>query len=105
MVADGEYKKLAGAIEDGTLNKRVIVALYRAMLTIVQEDPTTANHVNRLAYAKKVISDDLTETLAPRYVRAIAVMAPDADSLRVITDDQLQAAVNAAVDLWTVVGA
>lgn len=105
MVADGEYKKLAGMIEDGTLNKRVVVALYKSLLQIIQEDPATPNHANRLEYAKAVIRGDLVETIAPRYVRAIAVMAPDADSLKAITDDQLQAAVNAALDLWTVVGA
>jgi hypothetical protein len=42
---------------DSSLRKKIAVALHKAATDIAVEDPQTANHPQRLAWARRVISD------------------------------------------------
>lgn len=92
--------ELATLESDPDLSKKIEVALWIAAEAIQQEDDQTANHANRLKWAKKVLGD--SDGSKQEFLRYL--LAANADqSLGTITgaaDSAIQNAVNAAVDIF-----
>lgn len=94
------YAELLTAAENETLRKRIRVACVVAAETVRTEAPSTANHLNRLIWAKAVFTDPDAYALRMTW----AVLAQNrAATLAQITgadDATVQGAVNAAVDVF-----
>jgi hypothetical protein len=94
------YTELRTLVNDGTLKDKVSIALLVASEAIRTEDAGTANHANRLKYAKKVLTDP--DGNADDMLRALLAQNASA-SLATITgasDATIQTAVNAAVNIF-----
>lgn len=94
------YIELIGAYNDGPLRQKIAVACVVAAETIRTEDPQTANHAARLAWAKKVFESPTTAAdsmiwpvLAQNKAAAIAAITGASDA-------SIQTAVDAAVAVF-----
>lgn len=65
------YKELLGLYEARALKKQVLVAVVDAADDILVEDPTTANHAERYAWAAKAMANPGAE--ADRFLMGILV--------------------------------
>jgi hypothetical protein len=94
------YIELLGAYNDSTLRQKIAVACVVAAETIRTEDPGTANHANRVLWAKKVylsptkVAEEMIWPVLAQN-RAIAVGA-----ITGATDAQIQTAVDAAIAVF-----
>lgn len=94
------YAELLLAAENATLNNKIKVACFIAAETVRTESGATANHANRLLWAKRVFENPDTE--ARRMVWAVLAQN-SAATLAQITgalDPTVQTAVNAAIDVF-----
>lgn len=94
------YTELRGLINDPTLKDKVSVALLIAAEAIRTEVGTTANHANRVKWAKKVLQDP--DGNADDMLRALLAQNANA-SVTTITgasDATIQTAVSNAVDIF-----
>jgi len=94
------YAELYGLFSNASLANRAEVACVVAAEAIRNENPATANHANRLLWAKRVFQ-------GPAGVRnemLMALLAGNAgltvDVLTTVTDANLQTAVNNAVNVF-----
>lgn len=94
------YTELRGLINDPTLKDRVSIALLIAAEAIRTEDAGTANHVNRLLWAKKVLQDP--DGNADDMLRALLAQnaALTVAQIQGATDAAIQTAVNGAVNIF-----
>lgn len=94
------YIDLRGLINDPVLKDRVSIALLVAAETIRTEDPGTVNHTNRLAWAKKVLSDP--DGNAFNMLRALIAQnaAQTLANIQGATDAAIQSAVDGAVNIF-----
>ncbi len=95
------YAEILQAGEDENLKKKVRVAVVIAAEAVRTELVNVVNHTNRLKWAKSVFVDP--DTAAKRMVWAVLAQNKDA-TLAAITgasDSAVQAAVNAAVDVFS----
>lgn len=94
------YADLKSLESDNTLQNKVEVALWIAAEAIQNEDPGTANHANRLKWAKAVLRDPagskddfLRYLLAANDDQALA-------TIQTASDATVQTHVNNAVDIF-----
>ncbi len=91
------YTDIYTAATDDThvLRKQCAVACYKAALDVINEDPETANHGNRLAWARKITQDANAPTqAAARWVWALFADATIRDNPTTASDATVQNAVN-----------
>ncbi len=94
------YAELITASQNGTLTDKIRVACVVAAGSIMAEAITTTNHVNRLLWAKQVFNNPegaqrgmVWAVLAQNKMATLAAIGG-------ATDSQVQAAVDAAVDIF-----
>jgi hypothetical protein len=94
------YAELLLASENDTLRNKVRVACIIAAEAIRTEDAGTANHANRVAWAKTVFANPNSE--AERMLWAVLAQNKNAALAEITgaTDASVQTAVNAAVDVF-----
>lgn len=94
------YAELLTASENSTLNQKIRVACIIAAEAIRTENNATANHANRLIWAKAVFANPVAE--AQRMLWAVLAQNKDATLAAITgaTDAAVQTAVNAAVDVF-----
>lgn len=94
------YTELFELRGNSTLRNRVAVAMIVAAETIRNEDGGTANHANRLLWAKEVFQGRLPQ--ANDMLTAVVAANKDATVAQIAsaTDAALQANVDAAVDVF-----
>lgn len=94
------YMELRAAFGNGDLANRIEVALIIAAQAITVEDAGTANHANRLIWARKAF----VQTASLRDQMLMAVLATNKDltiaQIQGATDAELQTAVDAAVNTF-----
>jgi hypothetical protein len=91
------YTEIVNAAKDETLRQRVAVACVVAANGIFSENAGTANHVERLVWAKRVYESPESE--ASRVLWSVLAQNKDATAQQIatVTDTSLQTAVDAAV--------
>jgi hypothetical protein len=77
-----------------TFVMQVTTAIVNAAIAISSEAPATANHVNRVAYAKLVLNDP--NSYAPRFALGVAANLA-LDVITTVTDTQVSNNISA---LW-----
>lgn len=94
------YAELLAAANDDGLRQKVLVAVLVAAEVVRTENAQTANHANRLAWAKATFQNP--EPARDAMVRALLVQnRAVAVALILAADDAtVQAAVNTAVDVF-----
>lgn len=95
------YTDIYTAATDDThvLRKQVAVALHKAAQDVVNEDPETANHGNRLAWARKVTQGaDAPVTESARWIWAVLENATIQAAPTEATDNDVQFVVNSIVN-------
>ena len=94
------YSELEDLFGDPTLTAKCRVALIIAAQTVFDEDPATANHANRVIWARAVLSD--TEPRVNAAVRAILAANASASVAQIqgATDTSVQANIDAIIDLF-----
>lgn len=80
---------------NSTLRKKIAVALHKAATDIAVEDPQTANHPQRLAWARRVISDPVG--WSEKAVWTVMQNATIAAAPATATDNDVQFVVNSNV--------
>ena len=90
------YDTIFATYLDEPLRRRATVAVVVSAKTILVEDPATANHANRLAWAKTAIKDarDMAERMMWGILSDATVRTNGTNS----TDAQVQAAMDACID-------
>jgi len=94
------YIELRQLYNHGDLTNRIEVACIIAAETIRTEDAATANHINRLAWAKQTFSS--TRRAAEQMLMALlaANRTLTTAQLTSVSDEDLQTAVDNAVDIF-----
>jgi hypothetical protein len=94
------YAELRNVFHDDELRHKLEVAVIVAADTIRTESPATENHANRLAWAKGAFGDP--SSAAVEMLKALIAANKDATiaSITGATDAQIQAKVDAAVDIF-----
>jgi hypothetical protein len=94
------YAELLVASENPTLNNKIRVACFIAAEVVRTEGGATANHANRLVWAKSVFANPDQE--AKRMLWAVLAQNASATLAQITgaTDAAVQTAVNAAVDVF-----
>lgn len=94
------YAEILQASADPTLNNKVRVAVIIAAEVVRTEPTATANHANRLIWAKSVYANPDNE--AKRMIWAVLAQNSSATLAAILsaTDSTVQTAVNAAVDVF-----
>lgn len=91
--------ELSGFLNDPSLTSKCNAACLVAAAAIINEDAGTANHANRLLWAKKVFQDPVGQgTLMLRAVLALNSTATTAQ-ITGAADATIQSAVNTAVNV------
>ena len=94
------YTELRGLFGHGDLQNRIEVAIIVAAEAIRNEDAGTANHANRLVWAKAAFSN----TLVIRDYMLMALLAANkaltVEQITGVSDAALQTAVNEAIDIF-----
>ena len=94
------YAELNGESQDGTLFIKVKVACFIAANAITAEPTATANHVNRLLWAKQVYEDPEREARRMLWAVLAANQGATLAQIQGATDAQVQTNVNASVDVF-----
>lgn len=90
----------AAADLESTLNKQVVAAIIKAAADVKAEDPATANHANRLAWATKVSRHDAAvQEMALRRWEILS-NSTIAAAPATATDNDVQFVVNSFVNQW-----
>ena len=94
------YAELLTLKGDQALLNKVRVAVWIAAYNIVGEPVNTANHVNRLIWAKKVFTDETSAANAMLVPVLAANKAATVAQINGATDTAVQDAVNLVVDTF-----
>ena len=94
------YMELRGLFNDSDLDNKIEVACIVAAETIRNEASETANHVNRLVWAKNAMNG--TTAYSKQMLKALLAANKDATvaTLKASSDEAIQTAVDAAVDIF-----
>jgi hypothetical protein len=94
------YTELFDEFKSKLLLKRIVVAIIVAADTVLNESPATANHANRLIWAKDAFTDP--ENYAKRFLAAIlgANNGATVAQIQGSSDTQIQNNVDAAIDVF-----
>jgi pyruvate/2-oxoacid:ferredoxin oxidoreductase beta subunit len=94
------YVELRALMDDNDLENRCQVACIVAAGTIQNEDPGTANHDNRLAWAEKAYGNPAA--LASKVLMAVLAANKDQSVANITgaTDAQLQTKVDEAINVF-----
>lgn len=92
--------ELNGLLNDPILSEKVGGACIKAAVDVKNEDAGTANHANRLKWAKKIFSDTQGERVkVMRYVIA-ANAGLTLAQINALSDTDIQNHVNASIDVF-----
>lgn len=94
------YLELKGLFNDSDLNDRVQVACLIASKAIKDEDVGTANHANRLTWAKAAFANPTTAATGMLKVLLAENSSLTTAQIQGATDAAIQAAVNGAVNVF-----
>ena len=94
------YLELLTLQENEDLNKRMRVAVTIAAVAVMTEVDTTANHVNRLLWAKEAFSSP--DVMAKQMFRAVLAQNASATVAQIegASDSAIQSKVNDAVNVF-----
>jgi len=89
----------AATAADHVLRQQVSVAMHKAAVDIINEDPATENHANRLGWARKCTENaDGPTSMAARWIWKILENATIQASPETATDNDVQFVVNSIVN-------
>ena len=91
------YSDIYAAVSDPTFQGRCLVAMWKAAQDIASEDPSAANHLARMDWATRALTDRTNITprqLAMQVLRNTTIAANPASS----TDGDLQFQVNSVIN-------
>lgn len=94
------YEELFPLLQDSELRNRITVAVGIAADGIRSEAPATANHANRLIWAKRAFSRPRQVAQEIHWAVIIANAAATVTQIKNATDAAIQANVDAAVDIF-----
>lgn len=94
------FAELDVASRDGVLFTKVKVASFIAANVVATESGATANHANRLLWAKQVYASPESEARRMVWAVLAANAGATAAQIAAVTDAQVQTAVNAAIDVF-----
>lgn len=94
------YVELYGLHNDSELKNRVTVACIVAAEVVMDEDPGTTNHANRLVWAGLVLANPQLEAKRMFWALLAANKDTNLENIQAATDAQIQSEVNAHVDLF-----
>jgi hypothetical protein len=94
------YLELRGLMDDNDLENRCAVACIVAAEAIMDEDPSTPNHEQRLTFANRAFT--APKDLANRVLMAVLAEYKGLEIAQIqgATDAQLQTAVNNAINVF-----
>jgi hypothetical protein len=93
------YSELCDLTSDPALLKRVMTAVAVAAETIRAEDPATANHQSRVAWAKLALRNVDGAARGLMWILAAQNKALDVTQIQGATDVAIQNAVDSAIEL------
>jgi len=79
-----------------TLQSKVVAAVAKAAMDILNEDPATANHADRVTWAAEALSH--TKTVAEKFMWGVVSNASIAAAGEDATDNDIQFVVNSLID-------
>lgn len=94
------YEELFGLHNNSALKNRVVAAVVIAAETVMNEDGGTANHANRLIWAKAVFANPNTEAGRMFWSVLAANSAASVATITGATDAAIQTNVNDHIDLF-----
>lgn len=94
------YEEIYTLAESNSLIDRVAVAITIAADTIVNEDPATVNHANRVVWAKSVFVNPKSQAKAFWYAMLAANNTASVAAINSASDATIQTAVNNVVDIF-----
>lgn len=94
------YAELLTASENPTLNGKIRVACIIAAEAVRVESGATANHANRLIWAKAVFANPLQESQRMLWAVLAANQGATLAQITGASDSTVQTAVNAAIDVF-----
>ena len=101
------YTDIYTAATDDThvLRKQVSVAIHKAAVDVINEDSGTDNHANRITWARKVTSSNMSPvTEAERWIWKVLENATIQAAPTTSTDNDVQFVVNSIVNQMANVG-
>lgn len=99
MATYAELLTLASTASGDTLRNRIRVAVVVAADIVRAEAPATANHANRLVWAKKVLENPDAEAIKMLWAVLAQNRAATVTQITSADDATVQTAVNNAIDL------
>jgi hypothetical protein len=90
--------EIANLAQDESFISRIAAAIGKAATDVINEDPGTTNHANRLLWAKAAMAD--IDGLASEYAWTIVQNATIQTSGVEATDNDIQFVVNSNVNSW-----
>lgn len=99
MATYAELLEIASGPTGDSLKNKIRVAVVVATDVIRSENPATANHANRMLWARQVLNSPDTEALRMLWAVLAQNRAFTAGQITGADDATVQTAVNAAVDL------
>ena len=88
----------AATSADSVLRQQIAVAMFKTAVDIINEDPSTANHYNRLAWARKVTnSNSAPVTEAEKWIWKVLENSTIQAAPTTSTDNDVQFAVNSII--------
>lgn len=94
------YLELFKLTSDQALRQKVAVACIVAADLVRAEPVNTPNHANRLKWAAQVFADPAAEGTRMLYVALAQNRAASVNAIAGASDQEIQTAVNAAVDVF-----
>lgn len=86
--------------DTSTFRKQVVVAIIKAATDVINEDPGTANHANRLTWAQKVSKHDAAISEGNLRKWQVVSNATVSASLPTSLDNEVQFVVNSFINTW-----
>lgn len=94
------YAELITASQNGVLTDKIKVACFIAAEVVRNESGATSNHANRLTWAKQVFGNPESESRRMVWAVLAQNQAATLPQITGASDAAVQAAVNAAVDVF-----
>lgn len=94
------YTELYGLHNDSALKNRVSVACIVAAEVVMNEDPVTTNHANRLLWAAAVLASPQAEATRMYWALLAANKDMTVENIQAATDAQIQIQTEAHINLF-----
>lgn len=89
----------AATTVDSVLLKQITVAIFQAAVNIINEDTSTANHANRIVWARKVLSTSVAlHAEASRWIWKVLENASIQSAPTTSPDNDVQFVINSIID-------